>query len=202
MEEIREGSSKLLLIFDVVEIGLVFLILYIIIDFIRNRTSNLLKRVIIYSFVFYILNVIQLTTGGIYIPPQKEFIPQFQLVPFYFIGDWISIYQNKGFDWFFWHSVKLSFYNLIMLFPLGVYLSVLFRVKRSSIAILTVFLSSLIIEIYQVVLAYLGLVGGRTFNIDDLLLNTLGGSAGFLTIMLVTRLFESNHYWQGKREAS
>lgn len=179
-------------IYNVVTIGSLFLILYVLIDFIRNKTNNVIRRAIFYSFIFYLLIVVQVTTGGIIFPPQYDPAPVLmQLIPFYFIGDWINIYRSNGFDWFFWNSVKLSFYNFIMLTPLGVYLPLLFKLKRISKSILAVFLVSLIIESSQLILGYLGFIRGREFDIDDLILNTLGGAIGYLFIALSSRFIES-----------
>ena len=187
-QEEESGGRKLYAIYDVVVIGSLLLILYIIADFIRNKTRNLIRRIIFYSLVFYSLNVVQLTTGGIVIPPQKDFVPTTQLIPFYFIGDLFSMYRSNGLDWFFWNSFKLTFFNFIMLMPLGIYLSILFRVKRISKALLIIFLISLSIETIQFTFAYLGLVMGRGFNIDDLIVNTLGGVIGFLLFELIKRV--------------
>ena len=118
-------------IYDVAGIGLLFLILYVLVDFIRNKTKNVIRRLVFYSFNYYLLNVVQVTTGGIIFPPQDNPVPVLiQLIPFYFVADWLSIYRNHGLDWFFWNSVKLSFYNFIMLMPFGIYMSLLFRPKR------------------------------------------------------------------------
>ncbi|WP_235550237.1 VanZ family protein [Paenibacillus sp. Soil724D2] len=161
------------------------MILYVLVDFIRNKTNNVIRRAIFYSFIFYLLFVVQVTTGGIIFPPQYDpALVLMQLIPFYFIGDLINIYRNNGFDWFFWNSVKLSFYNIIMFTPLGVYLPLLFKLKRISKSILAVFLVSLIIESSQLILGYLGFIRGREFDIDDLILNTLGGAIGYLFIAL------------------
>ncbi|NOU91405.1 hypothetical protein GC102_37625 [Paenibacillus sp. LMG 31460] len=94
-------------------------------------------------------------------------------------------------DWFFWNSVKLSFYNFIMLTPLGVFLPLLFKLKRISKSILAVFLVSLIIESSQLILGYLGFIRGREFDIDDLNLNTFGGAIGYLFIALSSRFIQS-----------
>lgn len=171
-------------VYDVVVLGTLVLLLYIIGDFIKNKTKNLIRRIIFYSFVFYLLNVVQLTTGGIVIPPQEDFLPTTQLTPFYFVGDLFHLYQAKGLDWFFWNAFKLTFFNFIMLMPLGIYLSLLYKVKRASKALLIIFLVSLTIETIQFAFPYLGLVRGRGFNVDDLIINTLGGVIGFI-------LFES-----------
>ena len=67
-----------------------------------------------------------------------------------------------------------------MLLPLGVYLAILYNIKRLKKVILIIFMTSLTIEIYQFILGYYGFVFARSFNIDDLLLNTLGGALGYI----------------------
>ncbi|WP_242705620.1 VanZ family protein [Pontibacillus sp. ALD_SL1] len=186
-------------IYDVVALGSILLVIYIVIDVIKNRTKNLLRRIIFYSFIFYLLNVIQLTTGGIVLPPQKDVDPRIQVVPLHFVGDLYGMYHNNGLDWFFWNSVKLSVYNLIMLMPLGIYLSVLFRLKRFSKSFFVVLMVSLTIEISQLIFGFLGFIRGRTFNVDDLILNTLGGLLGFVVVELIKRIiiFAKNKKDQG-----
>lgn len=159
-------------------VGMVFLLIYVFVDLIRNRKHNRVKRVIFYSFLFYLIVVIQLTTGGISFPPEENPVFRVQIIPFYFIYDWFLV-RNMG-DLFFWNAVRLSLYNLIMLLPLGVYLAILYNIKRLKKVILIIFMTSLTIEIYQFILGYYGFVFARSFNIDDLLLNTLGGALGYI----------------------
>ena len=169
-------------IFDIEKIGRIFLLIFAIIDFMRHGKKNILKRFIFYSFIYYILNVIQLTTGGICIPPKEEFrIVTYNFIPFRFLYDWIQKYNSTGFSWFFLKAVKLTVYNFIMLFPLGVYLPLLFGVKDIRRATMYLFLTTLTIETYQAIFSYFGLVMMRTFNVDDLILNTLGGVLGYYT---------------------
>ncbi|MCZ0703065.1 glycopeptide antibiotics resistance protein [Natronobacillus azotifigens] len=163
---------------NLVFIGMILLGLYIVIDIIRQKNRNIIKRLVFYSFLFYSIVVIELTTGGITIPPTDNPLFRWQLIPFHFIYDWFSF--DRG-SWFFWNAVKLSFFNFILLFPLGVYLSILYKVKKIKKAALIVFLTSLTIEAYQFVLGYFGFVFARTINIDDLILNTFGGTLGFIT---------------------
>ena len=177
--------------YDVVVIGSLFLLVYITVDFILNKSTDIVRRMLFYSFVFYLLNVAQLTTGGIVLPPQKDFLPTTQLMPFYFIGDLFSMYRTNGLDWFFWNSLKLTFLNLIMLMPLGVYLSLLYKVKRTSRIFLISFLVSLTIETIQFTFAHLGIVMGRGFNVDDLIVNSLGGVIGFVLFEAIKKGFVS-----------
>lgn len=170
-------------------LGCVGLIIYIIIDFKKNKLKNLISRGIFYSFILYLIIVSHLTIGNIFISPQHSFI-SFQLIPFHFLVDW-SIERANGI-WFFWNSVKLSFYNLILLFPLGIYLGILFNTTRINKVIIIVFLTSLIIEIFQQILSYFGFIFRRSFDVDDLILNTFGGVLGFLVWLRVKKIYFAN----------
>lgn len=174
--------------FNVVIIGSGILFIYIIIDLFKNGTKNWLHRFIFYTFIFYLCNVVQLTTGGIVFPPQDGILSNVQFIPFYFLYDWFNMYSNDGFDWFFWNAIKLTLYNVILLLPLGVYISLLWKPLRLEHVALIIFLSSLTIEISQLALGSLGFVIGRSFDVDDLILNTLGGVMGYIIAEFLLRV--------------
>lgn len=169
------------LYFDMSGLGLLILAAYIILDLTKNRGTGLVRKVVIYSFVFYILLVFQQTTGGLHIPPLPVTYRTvlFQPLPFRFIADWLELYRQGVTDWRLWYSVRASVFNVFLLFPLGIYLPLLFFVHSLKKAALFIALSSLTIEVYQVVFTCTGLVRPRIFNVDDILLNTLGGIVAF-----------------------
>ncbi len=182
-----EKGEKMGHLVDAASVGILLLVIYIINDCIRNKTKNLLRRVIFYSFVVYILYVFQYTTGGFHYPPQQQYFGTviIQPRPFQFVSDWIHAYQLGGPKWFFWISVRLTLYNAIMLLPLGVYLKVLFNMKEIRKAAVVILLASIFIETYQIVFTYFGLVFPRTFNVDDIILNTVGGVTGYYVSTVV-----------------
>ncbi|VWX38695.1 VanZ family protein [Exiguobacterium oxidotolerans] len=164
-------------------LGLLGLLMYAGFDFRRQAFNHLVKRSIMYSFLVYSIVVVHLTIGFIYFPPQAGSI-EIQLRPFHFINDWMIAGQQG--HWFFWNSVKLTAYNFLLFLPLGVYLVVLFK-TRFTTGLLLLFLTSFMIETLQFVFSYVGLLFRRTFNIDDLLLNTLGGLLGMFVAYMVVR---------------
>lgn len=85
------------LIINIASIGTLLLIIYIIIDCIRHKTANFLRRLMYYSFVFYLLFVFEYTTGCILIPLNQQLsgTARIQLLPFQFVLDWIDRYQHK-----------------------------------------------------------------------------------------------------------
>ncbi|MTI95889.1 MAG: VanZ family protein [Firmicutes bacterium] len=161
--------------------GLLLLFIYIIIDFIRHRTRNLLWRLIFYSLAFYGIMVLHVTTGGINIPPRPfPWAPPVQLVPLDIVREMVQGVASRGFVWFGSSTARLNFLNLLMLMPLGVYLPLLFKVKSVGRVALTAGLVSFFIEVGQMITTYTGLTRPRGFNVDDIILNTLGAVLAFL----------------------
>ncbi|MFC0562558.1 VanZ family protein [Halalkalibacter alkalisediminis] len=189
---------------NVASIGIVIIVLYFIIDLLKKRKKNMVRRLIVLSFLVYAINVMQQITGGIHIPPLAEnywsWDSNIQLIPFYFVGDLINHYNNSGYNWFFWNAVKLSFYNALLLLPLGVYLSI-FKVHNIKKAVTIIFSVSFGIETLQIILGYLGFTYPRSFNVDDLILNTLGGFLGYLVFEQLKKLYSSIYYKKQKVNA-
>jgi glycopeptide antibiotics resistance protein len=130
--------------------------------------------------------VAHVTIGSLHIPPDSLGYVRVQLIPFYFVKDFMTV-QQMG-NWFLLNALKLSFYNVLLLMPLGFYLGFLFEVKRKASAILLVFLTSLLIETVQWILSAAGVIWSRTFNVDDLLLNTIGGLIGYVVFKIVQKV--------------
>src|SRR5436190_17049401 len=86
----------------------------------------------------------------------------------------IDIYQTLG---------KQILGNFVMLLPLGIYLPLLYTKLRKAYSFFAVLLISFLvsdgIELLQLATSY------RSTDIDDVILNTLGGGAGFLIYLLI-----------------
>ncbi|HEV8272712.1 MAG TPA: VanZ family protein, partial [Chitinophagaceae bacterium] len=86
----------------------------------------------------------------------------------------IDIYQTWG---------KQILGNFVMLLPLGIYLPLIYKRLRKTynffVVLLICFLVSVGIELLQLATSY------RSTDIDDVILNTLGGGAGFLIYQLI-----------------
>lgn len=176
-------------IYSISTLGTMALILYILFDFFKNKTNRLLPRLVFYSFIFYMCNVLQLTTGGIAIPPMDNHVgADFQLIPFYFIADLMDKLSAYGFEYRFFSAFKLYFYNFIMLMPFGVYLTIYFKIKSIKKATLMILSLAFGIEILQAILSANGLLmASRTSNIDDVILNASGA---ILAYLLTSALFK------------
>jgi glycopeptide antibiotics resistance protein len=100
-----------------------------------------------------------------------------QYIPFRFVLD---IAREKSL-----RSVLQVIFNIFLTIPFGLVLRYCFGTKRRNIVILT-FLLSLIVELAQLTGLFFMYPGSyRLFDVDDLMLNTLGG---FLGAILADRI--------------
>ncbi|WVP34299.1 VanZ family protein [Bacillus licheniformis] len=129
---------------DFMLLGFLYAIVYFLYDIVKNRKkTSFFRKIVFASFIVYLSAVYHYTIGGINIPPQPAYAQMnIQLIPFYFVTEWVQMYQQSGFDCFFWNSVKLTFFNVLLLIPLGVYLSVLWRKTSLKKAAVFVFLTT------------------------------------------------------------
>ena len=166
--------------------GLVLSILllfgWIVFVTIRRKQDNFLKLTVQASFFIYIFAVLQLTGYFILfkeisshdwwgkINHRIDTHDRVNLEPF----KTIDIYQTFG---------KQILGNFVMLLPLGIYLPLLYTRLRKEYrffaVLLICFLVSVGIELLQLATSY------RSADIDDVMLNTLGGGTGFIIYLLI-----------------
>ena len=166
--------------------GLVFsiLLLFACIIFItvRRKQDNFLQVTVQASFFIYVFAVLQLTGYFILFKEVSshgwwdkmhqriETHDRVNLEPF----KTIDIYQTWG---------KQILGNFVMLLPLGIYLPLIYKRLRKAynffVVLLICSLVSVGIEVLQLATSY------RSTDIDDVILNTFGGSAGFLIYQLI-----------------
>ncbi len=115
------------------------------------------------------------------------FLSDIQTESFFQIGTFNLIpFRTFSFDQW---SVMILLGNVIMFFPIGFFCALLWRKNSWNRILLIGFLTTFCIEIIQ-------LVVGRTFDIDDILLNTLGVLLGGLFCRFLHRMFPLLHAFQ------
>ncbi|MCM0650156.1 VanZ family protein [Clostridium swellfunianum] len=159
----------------------------------RARGNFSLKReVVLNVFFIYILCLIGVTLFPLRINFDRDYIwVSVNAIPFMrTIKDIINITDNPNMYSFmikFW--IKNIGGNLILLLPLGILIPILW--SRFNSAVKTVFVSfclSLSIEVLQLISFYIG-NAGRAFDVDDILLNTIGAYIGYI---IYKRFIESS----------
>lgn len=191
----------------------------------RYGSVRALRLMAANSFLLYLLCVYCLVI--LPLPTAQEAIAlrghEVQLVPFSFVGDMLrEARQNGGqpaggLPVTVGPALLTTLFNLLMTMPFGVYLRHYFRRGWRETLGYT-FLLSLFLELTQLSGLYFLYPGSyRVFDVDDLMMNTLGGVAGYLVGGLAVRLLLSPErldqmslalrrrarslLWRGKRPA-
>lgn len=160
---------------------------YIIVQYRTYGSLLSLRIAIVYSFVFYLLCAYFMTILPL---PPRELVatytnPTMQLIPFHFLQD-LSLGPTVEFtsiESILQFVGKASFYtvafNGLLLMPLGIYARYYFRLSLKK-TILIAFLVSLSFELLQLS-ALFGYYPRpyRLFDVDDLLINIVGGMIGY-----------------------
>lgn len=169
---------------------------FILIEYHKFGSISFLKAFIIYTFVFYMICAYFLVILPL---PEQSYVaalttPKTQLIPFKFIIDFIG---HTSFNLLspatYIKALKESYfyvpiYNLLMTLPFGVYLRYYFKTDLKK-TILYTFLLSLFFELTQLTgLYFIYPRGYRLFDVDDLILNTLGGAIGYWISFFVIKI--------------
>lgn len=169
-----EAYLKLLIIIGIVMSMITVLFVYIG----KKNGNNILRMLSVLGLSFSIFLIVFLTV--LFLP--FNFSPEAynnNLIPFTFLNP----------DNFKARMIKEVIPNIVLFVPLGFFLPVVFHTMRKfyriSIAVFTVTFS---VEFLQYFI-------GRAADIDDVLLNVLGGMIGYLIYVLIDMIFGNNVYW-------
>lgn len=195
MNQYIQSIREAVLFFPVV--ALIITLPYLIYNYRRRGSVWSLRVLIIYSFILYLLCCFFLVIWPL---PDRDYVvnlttPTMQLTPFTFISEIVRDGQQvAGSAIEVAKSVLLSqsFYqvafNLIMFIPFGIYLKYYFDCSFLKTLLLS-FALSLLFELTQLSgLCFLYPRGYRLFDVDDLIINSLGGVAGYLLAMPLSKL--------------
>lgn len=197
MYSLRLSLEAAVVIFPIV--AFLITIPYILWHYYKYGSVLLLRAMILYSFILYLLCAYFLVI--LPLPPIEEVAvlttQRVQLIPFQFVNDLqmytlFSSWTPEIMTSSFFNSVFLQvFFNIIMFVPLGIYLRYYYR-RNIFECIFFSFIVSVFFELTQLS----GLYGiyprpYRLFDVDDLILNTSGGLAGFVIEPVFTWILPS-----------
>jgi len=200
------------LIFIIVLV-LFLLIPWLIISYRKYGYFSLWSSVFVFSFIFYSLSayflvILPLPMTRDTCSLQVGEVVHYQLLPFYFVWDIfkdasIQLSQPSTYINIFRQGAFLpAAFNFLLLFPLGVYMSYFFSDRSYwKRALFIGFAVSLFFEVTQITGLY-GLYNCpyRMFNVDDLLLNSLGSLTGFLLGPAILSFFPRREDLLSKRD--
>lgn len=117
-------------------------------------------------FVIYILLLFGLVTNTDVQGGHNNFIPFSEILRY-----------KIGSKYFYWNVIG----NIVIFLPFGYFISLYLNSSRVNKPLLITFITSLTIELVQMFI-------GRIFDIDDILLNCIGGICGFLLYIGLTAI--------------
>lgn len=146
------------------------IVLIIRIGYFKNskKKFSLYNEIVLLLFIAYILILFQLVTYG-----ENEYVGM-NLIPFKEIFRY-----DYGSDLFFRQVVG----NILLFVPFGFFVSYYTRIKKIGTMFLMSVISSLVIEVVQYFI-------GRSFDIDDIILNVTGAIIGFGLFVLLDAIKE------------
>lgn len=177
-------------LYNIVPFGFLVLLVYIFIDvfldYFRKEIKPNQRRVTLYSFLFYLLCLLQIKVGGITLLPLN---PADNSRSFITANDWFGIFDRIHFNMYLW-SYSAIVYNFLLLLPLGIFLFVLFHFNNRNKAFFLVILCCLGIELLRLLLGSFSLVPRHIGSVDGifLLCNMLGGIVGISIVKICMQI--------------
>ena len=127
------------------------------------------KELLMLSFAIYILCLFQVVTFQDDVMwSSNNFIPFREILRY-------SITNRL-----FWKNVVG---NMIMFLPFGFFISYYLKAEKVNITLLLTLIASIAVEFVQMCI-------GRVFDVDDIILNLLGGTIGFLIYHIMRKIGE------------
>lgn len=192
-----EAIKTAILIFPL--ISFLFTIPFILKQYHKYGSINKLRTLIIYSFILYLITIYFLVILPL---PTKEQLLNMKplkanLIPFNFINNlikespFIINKPNTHLKAILHPSFYTVIFNILMTIPFGIYLKYYYKYSFKKVATFS-FLLSLFFEITQVTgLYFIYPRAYRLFDVDDLIMNTLGGIIGYYLALLVEKILPS-----------
>lgn len=151
-------------------ISVIILVSFRVTYLIKNKEKMVLyKELLMLSFIIYILCLFQVVTFQDDTSwASNNFVP-FREIMRYNITSKLFIKNVLG--------------NMIMFMPFGLFASLYLKVKKINLPLMLTIIASVSIETVQLVI-------GRVFDVDDIILNLLGGIFGYVIYKILKGIGE------------
>lgn len=134
---------------------------------IKNKEKIVLyEELLALLFIIYMLMFFQVVTYQDVISYGNNFIPFKELIRY-----------RLGSDLFYKNIIG----NILLFMPYGFFASYYLKLDKKKIALLLIFIMSISIESVQLLI-------GRCFDIDDILLNIMGGMIGYFIYRILDKI--------------
>jgi len=176
-------------------VALFFTLPYMLFQYHKYGSINSYRTILIYSFLLYLMCAYFLVILPL---PSMESVrkmttPNYNLEPFHFIKEILNktSFHVSDFRTYFPTMKNPAFYeaffNMLLTVPFGVYLHYYFKCDFKKTACYS-FCLSLFFELTQITgLYFIYPRSYRVFDVDDLIINTLGGCVGYVIAFLLLK---------------
>ncbi len=158
-------------IYDLWPILTLFSVVLITMRLVYLKTNNkefiLYKELFSLCFVIYIMLLFELVTSTDFNSYSHNFIP------------FKEIFRYELTSKLFYRNV---IGNMVIFFPFGFFSAYYCKINKFQLSLIVTFITSFTIEFIQSII-------GRSFDIDDILLNVFGGFIGYLFYKISNKLF-------------
>lgn len=174
----------IVMVFPIIAIISLFIICPILLyDKYNKCKQSAIRYVVLFAFIGYCLSLVYLTILWYY--PNITFHPEYRfynLQPFI----WISETYEMGVR----RMIQQLVLNIGMYIPYGILLPMIFKkLRKISTHFVVVLLTTLSIEIIQFII-------GRSADIDDVIMNFIGGVSGYLLYMMFDHFLQNKQWWK------
>lgn len=148
----------------------------------RYGKRSFIRHLAIYTFLGVVLSIVYVTIflGGLNIQFDSKH-RMLNLVPF--------IWIKKTYEMGIMEMVEQLLMNIVMVIPLGILLPIVFCSLRKW------WKTGIAIVIFIVCIEALQYFIGRSADIDDLIMNSVGGLIGYGIAALCNKIFYKNKIW-------
>ncbi|UTR13133.1 VanZ family protein [Salipaludibacillus sp. LMS25] len=177
------------MVLSVIMILTIALGIYIFYDLLLHPKKPLKRRLIFYLFLSYMVFLLNTYFFVIHIPPTGVEWVNPQLKPFALLISIISLANSpyssvNMFEWIMWLLRVIALYFA----PLGFFLGWYFKIMRVKSVLVLVVSTAFAIQCTQHLLRCLGLTPWGQFDVEFIILHTIGGLFGYGVYRLVRKL--------------
>lgn len=152
-----------------------------------NKIHKGARKICLIFFILYLGYLAYLLFLSPSFGRTASVVREYNLIPFKTIKNYIKYRAHVNTKTLIINIIG----NVVAFMPMGFFIPILFRNKRNLVEVL--FFSSLISLVVEFI-QYRFVVG--SFDVDDIILNTLGGVIGYILFLIIYRIYKK---WKRKK---
>lgn len=154
--------------------------------YIVNRKKHgkrpIIRHLAIYAWIGVVLSILYVTLfiGGLHFQPDAQY-RFLNLIPFVWVKETYEMGAKK--------MLQQLVMNVVMVIPLGFFMPIVFQSLRKW------WKTGITIAIFIFCIETIQYFIGRSADIDDLIMNSIGGLIGYVIALLCNKIFNQKKWW-------